>query len=186
MVVPIRRWVIAAGFAILVSGVSSADAPGNTAPPPANAATPTCGEDRAPFRDLDFLVGKWEFFSLDGKKIADQVYSKRERGCLILEDWTTLTGETGTGMNFVDPATNKWRQVWMSPRFHIDYSGGFTASGDFVLEGRIYPNDGRPAAAVRGVYSRQADGSVTKEFLQLDEDTQTWRRFFIGVARRQE
>lgn len=150
----------------------------------AQRLAPRCGEDRPPYRDLDFLVGRWDFFTLDGNKIAEQVYSKREQGCLILEDWSTLSGETGTGMNFVDPATGKWRQVWMSPRFHIDYSGGLTENGDFVLEGRIYPNNGDPAAAVRGVYSRQSDGSVTKEFLQYDETTKTWRRFFIGIARR--
>lgn len=145
---------------------------------------PVCAQDVAPYRDLDFLVGHWEFFMLDGNKIADQVYSKKEQGCLILEDWSTLTGETGTGMNFVDPATGKWRQVWMSPRFHIDYSGGLNEKGDFILEGRMYPNNGRASSAVRGVYSKQADGSVTKEFLIYHETVKEWKRFFIGVARK--
>ena len=102
------------------------------------ASEPICSNSESPYRDLDFLVGNWEFFTLDGKKIANQTYSKKEKGCLILEDWQTVWGETGTGMNFVDPATKKWRQVWMSPRYHIDYSGGMTDSGDFVLEGMIY------------------------------------------------
>ncbi|WP_299581855.1 hypothetical protein [uncultured Microbulbifer sp.] len=146
--------------------------------------TPVCSENRSPYRDLDFLVGRWDFFTMDGKKIAAQVYSKKEQGCLIHEDWSTLFGGTGTGMNFVDPATGKWRQVWMSPRYHIDYSGGLVENGDFVLEGRIYPNNGEPVSAIRGVYSRQADGSVVKEFLTFDESTKIWKRFFIGVARR--
>ena len=147
---------------------------------------PICSEVRSPYRDFDFLVGNWEFFTLEGKKIADQIYSKREQGCLILEDWSTLSGGTGTGMNFVDSGSGKWRQVWMSPLFHIDYSGGLTENGDFVLEGRIYPNNGSPASAVRGVYSKQKDGSVTKEFLMYDETSKVWNRFFIGVARRKK
>ena len=181
-----RTGFLVFSVAMLAASSLHAETPasGGPAKPQQQPLAPVCGEDRAPFRDLDFLVGHWEFFTLEGMKIADQVYSKRERGCLILEDWSTLAGETGTGMNFVDPATNKWRQVWMSPRFHIDYSGGITESGDFVLEGRIYPHTGNPSAAVRGVYSRQPDGSVTKEFLQYDEAAKTWRRFFIGVARR--
>ena len=149
-------------------------------------AGPVCGENRQPYRDLDFLVGRWEFFTMDGHKIADQTYSQKEQGCLVLEDWSTVTGETGTGMNFVDPATGKWRQVWMSPRFHIDYSGGLTQKGDFVLEGHMYPNNGQPASKIKGIYSKQADGSVTKEFLQYDENAKEWKRFFMGVARKKK
>lgn len=148
------------------------------------ASEPICSNSESPYRDLDFLVGNWEFFTLDGKKIANQTYSKKEKGCLILEDWQTVWGETGTGMNFVDPATKKWRQVWMSPRYHIDYSGGMTDSGDFVLEGMIYPNNGQDSSAVRGIYSQKSDGSVTKEFLKYDKTSKEWKQFFIGVARK--
>ena len=148
------------------------------------ASEPVCSSNNPPYSDLDFLVGSWEFFTMDGKKIADQIYTKKEKGCLILEDWKTLWGETGTGMNFVDPATNKWRQVWMSPSYHIDYSGGLTESGNFILEGMIYPNNGQESSAVRGIYSRQSDGSITKEFLKYDKTNKEWKRFFIGVARK--
>ena len=147
-------------------------------------AGPVCGSDASPYRDLDFLVGEWDFFSMDGKKIGAQTYTKREQGCLIFEDWSTVSGGTGSGMNFVDPATGLWRQVWMSPRFHIDYSGGLDESGAFVLEGRMYPNDGSKSAPIRGVYTKQADGSVTKEFLRQNTETDAWETFFIGVARR--
>jgi hypothetical protein len=152
---------------------------------PRKSQEPVCAQDMSPYRDLDFLVGRWEFFMLDGTKIADQVYDKKEQGCLILESWATLNGETGTGMNFVDPATGKWRQVWMSPRFYIDYSGSLNEKGELVLEGRIYPNNGQGSSAVKGVYSRQVDGSVIKEFLQYDDNAKVWNRFFIGVARKQ-
>lgn len=145
---------------------------------------PVCGADASPYRDLDFLVGEWEFFLEDGTKLAEQTYFKREEGCLILEDWRTVTGETGTGMNFVDPATGRWRQVWMSPNFHLDYSGTVDEKGILTLEGRMYPNNGAPGAQIRGVYTPLEDGSVTKEFLMRADDDDEWRQFFIGVARR--
>lgn len=145
-----------------------------------------CASTEAPYRDLDFLIGRWEFFTLEGQKIADQVYTSRENGCLVLEDWTTLSGETGTGMNFVNPFTGEWRQVWMSPRFHLDYSGGLVEPGTFVLEGQMYPNDGSGSAQIKGVYTKQSDGSVTKEFLRRAGTHDDWERFFIGVARRNE
>ena len=148
------------------------------------AAEPVCSYNNAPYRDLDFLVGSWEFFTMDGKKIADQIYFKKESGCLILEDWKTLWGETGTGMNFVDPETKKWRQVWMSPSYYIDYSGGLTESGKFVLEGKVYSNSTLERSAIRGIYSKQTDGSIIKEFLKYDITTKEWKQFFIGVARK--
>jgi hypothetical protein len=152
--------------------------------PQAQKPGPDCATDAPPYRDFDFLIGDWEFFTLDGQKIGKQTYSKREQGCLILEDWSTIFGDTGTGMNFVDPATGLWRQVWMSPLNHLDYSGGLNENGDFVLEGRIYPNDGSPDAAVRGVYSRRDDGSVEKAFWRRDDASGEWARFFVGIARR--
>lgn len=175
-------------FGAVVLSISSSIAIASTDIQPVKTQTQkslaTCASEKTPFRDLDFLVGNWEFFTQDGKKIADQSYSSRGHGCLILEDWKELSGATGTGMNFVDPSTGKWRQVWMSASFHIDYSGGLVEDGRFVLEGRIYPNSGDPASAFKGIYSRQTDGSVTKEFLIYDEKSKTWQRFFIGVARR--
>ena len=169
-----RAFALALTICLSLSTVKTADAQ--------SSREPICATDESPFRDLDFLLGAWEFFTLDGRMIANQVYSRREKGCLILEDWKTLSGETGTGMNFVDPFTGKWRQVWMSPRFHLDYSGGLVDTGLFVLEGRMYPNDGSGAASIKGIYTRQQDGSVKKEFLRRSDGE--WQSFFVGVARR--
>ena len=150
----------------------------------ANSSQPVCGTDKPPYRDFDFLVGSWKFFTMDGKEIGAQVYTKKEKGCLIQEDWSTIWGDTGTGINFVDPATNKWRQVWMSPSYHIDYSGGLNENGQFVLEGTIYPNDGKPASKIKGIYSKKKDGSVVKEFVVFDSKQKVWSQLFIGVAKR--
>lgn len=57
-------------------------------------------------------------------KKTKQVYTKREKGCLILEEWELNSGETGMGISFVDPETGLWRQVWMSLSYYIDYSEG--------------------------------------------------------------
>ena len=76
----------------------------------AQADGPVCGGDERAYRDFDFLVGQWDFFTMDDRKIGEQLYAKREQGCLIVEDWTTLNGGAGTGVNFVDPATGLWRQ----------------------------------------------------------------------------
>ena len=69
-------------------------------------------------------------------------------------------------MTFVDPATKLWRQVWMSPTFHIDYSERVNENGDMILEGIMHPNSGEKSSPVRGVWIKQSDGTIRQEFLK--------------------
>ncbi|MGQ0650447.1 MAG: tetratricopeptide repeat protein [Gemmatimonadaceae bacterium] len=70
-------------------------------------------------RAFDFWVGEWDVYvngtaQLAGRNRIDRVSG----GCAILENWTShvtiLNGPSeGKSLNFVDPTTRKWRQVWM-------------------------------------------------------------------------
>jgi len=120
------------------------------------------------------------------KKIGEHVYTRREQGCLITEDWTDISGGTGHGMSFVDPNTGLWRQVWMSPTFHIDYSGKLEANGALVLEGMMYPNNGDKPAQIRGIWTQQTDSSVKQEFMKLNENTNVWETFFVGFSHKKK
>ena len=143
-----------------------------------------CSGAQSPYRDLDFLVGTWNFFNLEDQKIADQSYQLLEDGCLILENWRTLGGQTGRGMNFVDPFTGKWRQVWMSSNFFIDASGKLIEPGRFVLLGQMYSNNDKIPAQYQGVYSRLEDGTIRKTFFRRAHSGEPWQQFFGGVAER--
>ncbi|MBI1766827.1 MAG: hypothetical protein HYR67_00455 [Bacteroidetes bacterium] len=147
---------------------------------------PKCSSEDKPYRDFDFLIGRWDFLTEDGTKVGEHVYTKREQGCLIVEEWTDVSGGTGLGMSFVDPSTGLWRQVWMSPMFHIDYSGRLNESGAMILEGTIYPNNGGESSPVRGVWTKQADGSVKQEFITLNKKTNIWETFFVGFSHRKQ
>lgn len=147
-----------------------------------NRPIPICSSENKPYRDFDFVVGNWEFRTADGNKVGEQVITKQGEGCTIIEEWTEVSGITGRGMSFVDPKTGLWRQVWMSSRFHIDYSGGLNESGAMVLEGTMYPTNGDISSRVRGVWTKQTDGSIKKEFLRFDEKTNKWNTFFDGFA----
>ena len=148
-----------------------------------NDVTPICSSEEAPYRDFDFVLGSWDFYTSDSVKIGKQVYTKREQGCLILEEWELDSGDTGIGMSFVDPATGNWRQVWMSPTYHIDYSGGIDEQGAMILEGTAYPNNGEKSFPIRGIWAKQSDGSIKQEFFFLDEGSNTWQILFAGFTR---
>lgn len=150
--------------------------------PKAEQTSLKCAGEEKPYRDFDFIIGNWEFRTADGNKIGEQTITKQGEGCAIIEEWTEVSGITGRGMSFVDPKTRLWRQVWMSSRFQIDYSGGLNESGAMVLEGTMYPTNDNTSSKIRGVWMKQTDGSIKKEFLRFDEKTNKWNTFFVGFA----
>lgn len=163
-------------FLLHPSLAQTGDAPNNNQP------TVKCAGNDKPYRDFDFIVGTWEYRTVDGHKVADQIITRQGEGCVIVEEWNEVSGITGRGISFVDPVTGRWRQVWMSSRFHIDYSGGLDENGAMVLEGTMYPTNGSPGSRIRGVWTKQTNGSIRKEFFRLDEQSKEWVSFFAGFA----
>lgn len=66
-------------------------------------------------REFDFWIGEWDAYVTGATNLAG--HSKIEMasgGCMILESWTSVGQPfSGKSMNFVDPATQKWKQVWV-------------------------------------------------------------------------
>ncbi len=147
-----------------------------------NESSAKCSGHDKPYRDFDFIVGNWEYRTPDGRKVADQTITNQGEGCAIVEEWNELSGVTGRGISFVDPATGLWRQVWVSSRFHIDYSGSLNENGAMVLEGTMYPTNGSASSRIRGVCTKQSDGTIKKEFFRMDEKANQWVSFFAGFA----
>jgi tetratricopeptide (TPR) repeat protein len=90
-----------------------------------NNAHPCMGDSVA--RAFDFWVGDWDVYvsgttQLAGSNRIDRVSG----GCAILENWTANTSllnalSDGKSLNFVVPATRKWRQVWMGSGGGLTY-----------------------------------------------------------------
>ena len=63
-------------------------------------------------REFDFWAGDWDVYATGTKTLvghnAVQIISG---GCALLENWTS-TASTGKSINYIDPVTNKWKQVW--------------------------------------------------------------------------
>ena len=66
-------------------------------------------------REFDFWVGDWDVYPTGGNQLVGSSKIEMEAsGCFILENWTAIGyPNTGKSMNFVDPVTNKWKQVWV-------------------------------------------------------------------------
>jgi hypothetical protein len=78
-------------------------------------------------REFDFWVGEWEVFVTGTKNAAGHSLIQKASGdCMILENWTSAAGSfNGKSMNFVDPKTNKWEQVWVGSDGRGNHVGRF-------------------------------------------------------------
>lgn len=166
--------LIIPAFAVLTACASAPETPA-----PAAAAPPAC--DTPAHHDFDFWLGEWEVFAPDGTKAGENSITREEYGCLLVERWTSANGTTGQSYNFLDPATDKWRQVWVSSGAVIDYAGRLNETGAMRLEGHIAYRNGTPSVPFRGEWTPNADGTVTQHFEQKDPATGAWTPWFTGT-----
>ena len=171
--------VLVIGLIAGLASVGLAQAQDDQTPPP-----PPCSGEA--FHQFDFWVGDWTVTTPDGTYAGDNKITREEGGCLILERWTSANGGTGQSYNYYNPATEKWRQVWVSTGAMIDYEGGLTESGSMKLAGTITYVDSAQTADFTGEWTLEADGTVTQHFEQYNAETEEWVPWFTGTYTAQE
>lgn len=132
------------------------------------------------FTAFDFWVGEWDVFASNtGRKAGVNSIRKMEQGCMLLERWQGEDGSSGTSLNYYNPVTREWRQVWVSAdAYAIDIVGGLRGSA-MVLEGSIYNFQGA-VWNFRGTWTPNTDGSVRQFLEQYNHDSGEWMPWFDG------
>ena len=107
-----------------------------------------------------------------------------ERGCVIIENWTSTTGGTGMSINYLDKSTDEWVQVWNAEGgSQINIRGGMTDDG-MRLIGHIHYVGNDTTAPFRALFSPLPDGRVRQFFEQMSPDGETWSPWFEGFYSR--
>lgn len=132
------------------------------------------------YQQFDFWLGQWQVTAKDGSVAGHNTITKEEGGCLILERWTSASGNTGQSYNFFNPATQKWRQVWVSKGLLVDYEGGLTDEGIMRLDGEVTYTATGQTAPFFGEWTPNSDGTVKQYFQQYNSETETWEEWFTG------
>lgn len=161
-------------------------AKGNT-PDIADAPPPPICETGAAYHQFDFWIGEWNVTNqASGQHAGTNEIRKEEYGCMLQEYWTSATGGTGSSINYYNPLTAEWRQVWISNGYTIDISGGLDDEGAMALVGTIYYY--RPSTSFRfkGTWTPNKNGSVRQHFEQYDPDSETWTQWFDGLYEKIE
>ena len=141
----------------------------------AQGGSPGCMEDEQR-RQFDFWVGSWNVYAASGAFGGENTIERDAAGCVLQETWRSASGSGGRSLNFVDPNTGAWRQLWTGVNHVIDYSGGLNARGQMILEGEItyFGPDGTRSAPFRGAWTPRPDGAVIQHFQQYDATARAW------------
>ncbi len=136
------------------------------------------------FRAFDFWVGEWDVRIANGTVAGHNVIEPEQRGCVLVEKWTSATGGTGTSINYLDKVTGEWVQVWNDASgSQINIRGGMTDEG-MQLTGTIHYVASDTTADFRGLWTPLDDGRVRQFFEQSNDGGETWSPWFEGFYSR--
>ena len=142
-----------------------------------------CTADKG-FADFDFWLGEWDVHLADGSEAGSNVITRDERGCVLIERWTSATGGTGMSINYVDRITDEWVQVWNAAGgSQINIRGGLTDEG-MAMEGTIHYVANGTTAPFRALWTPLEDGRVRQYFEQSNDGGETWFAWFEGFYTR--
>ena len=144
-----------------------------------------CEHDEA-FRAFDFWVGDWEVHGPAGGLAGTNTIERAERGCVLIENWTSVRGGTGTSINYLDRITGEWVQVWNAEGgSQIQIRGGMTDDG-MLLVGTLHDIASGSTTPFRGLWTPLPDGRVRQFFEQSTDNGKSWTVWFEGFYTRKE
>lgn len=136
-------------------------------------------QDSVPHRQFDFWLGKWEVRDAEGTLQGNNLIESVQMGCVLREQWRSVSGGTGESLNYYSASSGHWRQLWVDAGSSIiDISGGIR-EGSMVLEGTIEYLQSGKVFPFRGTWTPLDDGRVRQFFQQQDPQGQ-WKTWFEG------
>lgn len=136
------------------------------------------------FSAFDFWVGEWDVHVAGGAFAGSNRIERAQRGCVLIENWSSATGGTGTSINYLDKTSDQWVQIWNDAGgSQINIRGGMTDDG-MLLTGTIHYVANGTTAPFRGLWTPLPDGRVRQFFEQSSDEGETWTPWFEGFYTR--
>ena len=130
------------------------------------------------YRDFDFWIGSWDVYAGTTKAGANTI-TRQSKGCMLYESWTNAAGTDGHSINYVDPATDQWVQVWMGADGSLISGRGGLEDGAMRLVGErvLKTGERRP---FRMTFTPADDGSVRQFIEESADGGETFTTWFDG------
>ena len=166
--------VVAAPFLIAVVGGRMAF--GETNAPPTKS--PRC--TAAAHRDFDFWLGSWEVRDPEGKLVGHNRIESAHGGCVLIENWTSTSGVTGTSVNLYDRERERWHQTWVDSSGGLLQLDGARNGRAMVLEGDAIDADAPARIARQRITWTPQPGGVRQLWESSTDGGKTWVAVFDG------
>ncbi|NNC77807.1 MAG: hypothetical protein HKN77_07575 [Woeseiaceae bacterium] len=136
------------------------------------------------FREFDFWLGEWDVHLAGGALAGHNLVTSEQRGCFLQEEWTSVTGGTGSSINYLDERNGEWVQIWNDTGGNqINIRGGLN-DGSMVLKGSIHYVVNDTTLPFRAQWTPLEDGRVRQFFEQSNDGGETWVTWFEGFYTR--
>lgn len=148
---------------------------------PATGISSACAADA--FRQFDYWLGSWIVRGNDGRQIGESRITRLSHGCVIQESWKPPRGPEGTSLNFFEPSTGRWNQLWVGGGGQILRLEGGLEDGVMTLGTRRPGPDGKTLVD-RIRWIPHEDGRVEQLWETREDGTDVWRTTFVGFYER--
>lgn len=132
-------------------------------------------------RQFDFWLGDWEVTNNAGAVVGENRITRVSRGCGLLESWRGANGNQGSSLNWFDPQTGHWNQLWVGSGLYLSLTGGLE-DGRMVLSGERQTPQG--AVIDRVEWMPLDDGRVRQVWKVSRDSGKTWQVVFDGTYAR--
>ena len=135
--------------------------------------------NRPESRQFDFWIGEWKVTGPQGNPLGTSSITRDLEGCVIREHWTDGYGGKGTSVNFYDPSSKQWHQVWTDDIGTVTNYAGELRNGAMAFHGEGFGDADGVHHQRTLVFTPNADGSVEQVF-QDSPDGKEWKMTFDG------
>lgn len=135
------------------------------------------------YQELDFWLGEWDVFNRERYKIGRNSIRKIQKNCVILENWISTKGTTGTSITYFNPATGKWKQNWVDEFGNVIWYEGEVINGTMHFKGETINKDGNIEAA-KVIIEPLPDGRVHHLIEHSKDGGRSWYTWFEGYYQK--
>lgn len=139
---------------------------------------PCCTENHTKF---DFWVGDWVVKDTLGNKVGENKIFKIQNKCAIKENWTSVTGSTGTSFNYYDRTDETWNQLWVDNQGSQLVLKGKPGKDKMVLKSKLLKGQKVDFYYHQITWTLQKDGSVVQHWEVFDKNKKRLNSLFKGV-----
>lgn len=130
---------------------------------------------------LPHATANWDAYDSAGKLLGHNRVEKAHGGCVLIEHWSGVEGESGTSLNIYDANRKVWNETWASSHGTLLSIEGGMRGKQMVMIGTHVQDDGR-VALHRNIWTPLPDGVHQVWDYSLDGG-QTWIVNYDGYLR---